>query len=143
MGSKKTLAAENEENKFDQNYNSVRLRLDQLAKLKDGWYNSEGIAPKEKELQEFGDSFEKFYDTTLPLPAIFPTFEGNIQLEWSVKEYEISLLIHLNEQKADLEILNLSTDENIEKTFQINVESQWNKINELLFPVLFPSNLNQ
>ncbi len=115
----------------------VGVRLNELAKLEDGWYNSEGIAPSKEGLQQFGNAFENFYDKTLPLPAIFPTFEGNVQLEWSVKEeYEISLLVNLKDQKADLEILNLNTNEDVEKSFQITMESEWKKINEILLPIL-------
>ena len=115
----------------------VGVRLNELAKLEDGWYNSEGIAPDKEELQNFGNIFENFYDKKLPLPAIFPTFEGDIQLEWSVKEkYEISLLIHLKEQKADLEILDLNTNKDTEQTFQLTTESEWREINGILLPIL-------
>jgi len=110
----------------------VSVRLNELAKLKNGWYESIGKAPSIDALVMFEGLYDKYYPENLPLPAIFPTIEGNIQLEWSVNSKEISLEIDLNQFSAELLSVDSNTSEVFEDLIDLKEESEWRKLNNYL-----------
>ena len=73
----------------------VTLRLDELAKLEDGWLDGKGKAPAKEKLEWIADTFESSFDTGLSLPHLYPTAEGGVQAEWSLNDWEVSLDIDL------------------------------------------------
>jgi hypothetical protein len=107
----------------------VSFRLSELSKLKDGWYNSEGIAPYKRGLINFEKNFLDNYDSNLPLPAIFPTYDGNIQLEWTVNLNEISLEVNLKDLVADFMKVDVATNNIIENKVDLNKLEDWVFIN--------------
>ena len=104
--------------------------LDKLNLLEDGWLNGTGFAPKNNELTWFTSFFNKYYNDSLPLPALFPTFEGGLQAEWSANDWEISLEINLQTQKAEYHALQLSTSKVITLNLDLNKEEDWKQLNE-------------
>jgi hypothetical protein len=79
----------------------VSLRLQQLSTLQPGWYDGSGKAPDKAALQQFAEQYSLYFDAGLPLPAIFPTAEGNIQLEWDFANGGILLEIQLSDLSAE------------------------------------------
>lgn len=79
----------------------IDSRLEEIQLLTDGWYHGEGKAFSEGELDWFAANFEEHYDTTLPLPALFLTPEGCLQLEWNTDTDAVSLTINLALKKGD------------------------------------------
>lgn len=63
----------------------VNVRLSYLSRLTNNWYDGIGKAPELNFLKQFGEFFASYYNQSLPLPSIFPTVEGTIQLEWEFK----------------------------------------------------------
>jgi len=59
-----------------------RARLDELRRLNAGWLDGEGSPLNPAALAELGELFELYYPADLPLPYMFPTVSGGIQLEW-------------------------------------------------------------
>ena len=66
-----------------------RARLDdigalfgKLERLQDGWFDGSGKAPDKKGLGKFASLMALFFPDNIPLPAIVPTPEGNLLLEW-------------------------------------------------------------
>ncbi len=114
--------------KFD-----VSLRMNSLSKLKDNWYEGTGKAPQKNLLLKFNDFFDTYFDNNLPLPAIFPTLEGNIQLEWKYNHKNIILEIELDSLFSNFYYYNdkNETDE-IEKTFLLNSKEGWTILNSLM-----------
>src|SRR3990167_8802911 len=102
----------------------ISARLDELRQLKDGWFEGKGLAPKQDGLDWLTDVFEKYYPDDLSLPYIYPTAEGNIQAEWSIKPNEASLEIDLKSHKGEWHCLNL--DSNAEDTDTLNLEQEQN-----------------
>lgn len=78
----------------------ITLRLNELRKLKDGWMNGVGYAFKKEDLDWLSSTFDINFPSDLIKPYIYPTIEGNIQFEWSINGFEISLLIDLNNHYA-------------------------------------------
>ena len=110
----------------------VMVRLNSLSKLKDGWYNNEGLAPNTEKLLKFGELFEEKYDKTLPLPAIYPTLDGNIQLEWSSENSEISLEVKLSNYVSEYYSTKFDEDSFTENKLDLNQTSAWIDLSKFL-----------
>jgi hypothetical protein len=110
----------------------VSFRLSEISKLKDGWYNSQGIAPTPQFLLKFEKFFESNYDYKNPLPSIFPTVEGNIQLEWSINNREISLEVFSNDLSAEYLEYNTLTNNTVEEILNLTEKSGWQILSQKL-----------
>lgn len=107
----------------------IGYRLEELSFLKDGWLDGDGVSLNSTSLEWLSDTFEDQYSPSLPLPSIFPTPEGHIQMEWSSAKWEISILINLAERNAFLHKLNMETDEDTELTLNLINNEEWGKLN--------------
>jgi len=107
----------------------VSLRITELSELKEGWYNNQGQAPDAASLLKFEQLFKDNFGSNLPLPTIFPTLEGNIQLEWTIGSKEVSLEINLSTFISEL--VSVDTDnQNVEEIyFDLNTSEKWNNLN--------------
>jgi len=103
----------------------VPARLNELSYLKDGWLEGEGIAPREEGLNWLGGIFDQHFPDDLPLPHIYPTAEGNIQVEWSLEPYEPTLEINLEDHTGEWHCLNMNTDEEDTKALNLNETVAW------------------
>lgn len=100
-------------------------RLDELKVLKNGWLNGKGIAPAHKELDWLADAFQHNYPDELPLPYLYPTAEGGVQVEWSVDEWEITLEVDLNQRQGEWHALELSTEAEERQTLNLHESNAW------------------
>ena len=110
----------------------VSMRLDELRKMKDGWLDGEGVAPDREGLEWFETMMEDYYPEDLPLPYIYPTGEGNLQLEWDMENLDVSLEVDLSTHEGELHILNLTTEETTEVKYHLNDADGWNALIERL-----------
>lgn len=107
--------------------------LYKLTQLTDGWFDGfYGKHINESPLTDLIQIFEKFYDKKLTLPAIFPTIDGNIQFEWSLNDYEISLYVEIESKKGELYLLNTINKTEILEELNLNIEKSWIKLNQLI-----------
>ncbi|MDR2626351.1 MAG: hypothetical protein LBC37_08470 [Zoogloeaceae bacterium] len=105
-------------------------RLDELAQLEDGWYEGEGKAPDQKQLDHFAQRFADSYPEQLPLPTIAPKQDGGILLEWNVEGMP-SLDVDWVTKRASFHAFG-PHDEDIEADFDLGVDDHW----EQLWPFL-------
>jgi hypothetical protein len=110
----------------------VETRLEELANLKDRWLNGKGIALDRTSLKALAEEFEKNFDTSLPLPHLYPTPEGGILAEWTLGEWAISLEIETTSQTAQYEALHLTSDKSSELNLNLNEPSAWTSLNSEL-----------
>jgi hypothetical protein len=96
--------------------------------LKNGWLDGLGLAPSLGGLQWFAESFESQFPSRLPLPYLYPTPTGGVQLEWSIKGREISLEIDLNTGRGEWHALNLETDEAEESVLDLRPNDGWDSV---------------
>jgi hypothetical protein len=89
---------------------SIHPRLDELRALEDGWLEGHGVAPPASGLDWFAEAFERGYDDDLPVPYLYPTESGGIQLEWGIPPFEASLEVDLGKRWGEWHCLNLKTD---------------------------------
>ncbi|UOA08481.1 hypothetical protein [Methylobacter sp. S3L5C] len=110
----------------------VDERLDELAKLEDGWLDGKGVALNPENLLWLGKSFESKFDADLPLPYLYPTSDGNIQAEWPIGNWEASIEINLDKKCAEWQALNLKSDKCIDSDFDLSNDDGWSKLNQAL-----------
>jgi hypothetical protein len=103
----------------------VSSRLEELRKLQDGWLDGRGVVPSPSGLDWFAKVFKKFYPGDLPLPYIYPVAEGGIQLEWSIQPREITLEILFSNHEAAWHCLDLETDEEDARSWNLDEPGAW------------------
>ncbi|RZK25489.1 MAG: hypothetical protein EOO43_05395 [Flavobacterium sp.] len=112
----------------------VSARLKELSRLQNNWYNGdEGVALNTRQLKEFENLFENFYNIDLPLPAIFPTLSGNILLEWKKDNLSVSIEVNLSTFSAEIFYFDMKNDDNdMEYSMNLEDEDSWLKINNMI-----------
>lgn len=109
----------------------VPYRLEELKALKSGWFDGfQGRELRKEAVEWLSDIFTSHYADSLKLPATFPTIEGNIQMEWSIGNWEISLLIDLSTKKGTYEQLDIYTDEEVNWELDMKKGSSWEYLNK-------------
>jgi hypothetical protein len=111
----------------------VSLRINNLLKLEDNWYEGQGKALNKEQLTKFENLFNSYFDNKLSLPAIFPRIDGNIQLEWKKDVKNIVVDINLSSMLADFFYYN-DMDDSDEKETQIAIHDKngWDSLNILI-----------
>lgn len=111
----------------------VSLRINNLLKLEDNWYEGQGKALNKEGLIQFENLFNSFFDNKLPLPAIFPKIDGNIQLEWKKETKNIIVDINLTSLSAEFFYYNdLDDEDEKEEQIFLNDKNGWDSLNDLI-----------
>ncbi len=109
--------------------NDVPARLDEFRSLVNGWLDGKGRAPSRAGLDWFSAAFESQYPDELPLPYVYPTAEGGLQIEWSLAGHEVSLEVSIESKQAHWHILNLATQAEAARELQLTQADDWVWIN--------------
>ena len=110
--------------------NDVLVQLDELRSLADGWLDGDGVAPDKEGLDWLAGYFETYYSDELPVPRIYPTPEGGVQIEWTLNSYEISLAVNLNTRWGDFHALNMSNYNEVIKSLDFNNHDDFLLLNQ-------------
>lgn len=111
----------------------VSLRVNNLLKLENNWYEGQGKSINPKDLISFGDLFNSYFDNKLPLPAIFPKLDGNIQLEWKKDAKNIIMNIELSTLKSDFFYYNdIEDSDEFENQILLDKKENWDSLNKLI-----------
>lgn len=116
----------------------ISVRLNELQKLEDNWYDGEqGRKLNANGLIEFESLFNNYYGENLPLPAIFPTLSGDLLLEWKKENISISLEVNLGGFDSTLFYFDMLDDDN-DSELEINIreEKNWKKINGIVQKII-------
>lgn len=103
----------------------VPARLDEIALLKDGWLEGTGLTPTKQGLAWLSAAFAKHYPDELPLPYVYPTPEGGLQMEWTLGTAEASLEIDLESHVASWHVLDLQTETDTSHSVQLDAAGDW------------------
>ncbi len=113
--------------------NGVVKRLEDLAILKDGWYDGiQGKSLNRTSLHWLAGAFDSYYDLALPIPSLYPTLDGKVQAEWSLPLHELSMTFDIENKTIAYHFLQLDTDETNEGSMSLNSVSDWQMVNSLL-----------
>lgn len=77
----KVIEAEAFEVQF--NY-ELATRFEEIRALQDGWFDGLGLAPDAERLDGVAEQFVQAYPEKISLPALVPTPEGDLLLEWDL-----------------------------------------------------------
>lgn len=108
----------------------VGVRLHYLSKLNNNWYNEYSKAPSSTFLNGFKNYFYLYFDKQLVLPSIFPTFEGNIQLEWSL--VVAAVVLEVSQMYISDLLVAYHDGEIDEMELNLNNKADWQLLNERL-----------
>ena len=103
----------------------ISAQLDDLRLIKNGWLEGEGLAPPPEELDWLSRVFDDHYPENLPLPYLYPTEEGGVQVEWSLKQNEVTLRIDLGNHAGGWHTLNMETDADASCTLNLDSAEDW------------------
>ncbi len=111
----------------------ISLRIHNLSKLENNWFEGQGKALNREHLTKFENLFNSYFNNKLPLPVIFPKIDGNIQLEWKKDTKNVVLDINLTTLSSDFFYYNDSDDFD-EKEAQIALHDKegWDSLNTLI-----------
>lgn len=108
-------------------------RLLELRQLAPGWHDGRGDVLDKEGLSWLEEAFLNNYDDAgLPLPWLYPTLEGNVQAEWTIGDFEVSLEIRLADKRGEYQAVRIGTDEEIDQEFDLNDPASWKALNDAL-----------
>lgn len=111
----------------------VSLRIDNLSKLENNWYEGQGKALNKEHLTKFENLFNSYFDNKLSLPAIFPKIDGNIQLEWKKDTKNVVVNVNLSSLSSEFFYYNDADDsEEKEEEIALHNKEGWNSLNNLI-----------
>lgn len=103
----------------------VGARIDELRSLDPGWLNGEGAAPSRAHLDWFVAAFEQYYDADLPLPYVYPTVDGGLQLEWTIGTREFSLELAREVHQGQWDLVDTQSGVEDERELNLDDEADW------------------
>lgn len=120
----------------------VTAQLDEFRHLKDGWGDGiqhpsgwgdgYGKAPSHDALDWLADIFAREYPDDLPLPRIYPTLEGGVQMEWRLGQYDINLEVDFNDRVGEWNWVDLNSQEEGESTLNMADTDGWKWVTDEL-----------
>ncbi len=106
----------------------IDARLGELKLLQAGWLDGQGIPPAHDGLDWLSEAFDRHYPDDLKLPYLFPTPEGHVLAEWSLKPWSPSLEIDLATKRGEWHALNLDTDAEDTQDLDLTNADDWREL---------------
>ncbi|MFN3589619.1 MAG: hypothetical protein ACK4UP_09560 [Spirosomataceae bacterium] len=115
-------------------YLDVPARLEELTQLPQGWFDGiQGELIPKVAAKWLGEKFDEYYDSeNLPLPATFPTPDGNIQFEWSINSNEVAISVNLTSKLADFYAFHTHNQTEIAENLDLSTDQAWLRLNQLM-----------
>lgn len=115
-------------------YLDVPARLEELTQLSEGWLDgNQGESIPNDAAKWLGEKFDEYYDSeNLPLPATFPTPDGNIQFEWSINSNEVAISVNLTSKLADFYAFHTQHQTEIAENLDLSTDQAWLRLNQLM-----------
>lgn len=106
----------------------VPARLESVGLLRDGWLDGEGVRPSVDGLSWLSELWAEQWPENAPLPYVYPTPSGDVQLEWSFPTCSASLEINFQAKQGELLVVN-TADGVVTEQSDLNLslpENWWN-----------------
>lgn len=115
----------------------IANRLEEISLLEDGWFDSSGKAPAPSALERSAANLIAHFPERLALPAIVPTPQGDLLLEWqSAGNPSVDLL--LEDLTAEYHAFDQEGGD-VEKEFPLGSEVEWKAFFEFLSHSITPN----
>ena len=92
--------------------------IDDLNNLKDGWLEGRGKAPTGLDLFNLADDLVEAFPTGIDYPAVIPTEEGNVSLEWIKPSARVELEVNFAEARLEVYATDIESDTFVEESFE-------------------------
>ncbi len=110
----------------------VRVRVEVLRQLPDGWMDGAGQSLSSAGLDWFLSAFEEEYSVDLIQPYLYPTPEGHLLAEWSLGDNACSLDVDLTSHFAEFHNLNLKSEEERATSLNLHDSDGWQELGQML-----------
>jgi hypothetical protein len=90
-----------------------------LSNLKDGWLEGRGVAPRRFILERLSDELVEKFPPGIDYPAVVPTEEGNVSLEWTRPAALVQLEVNFSESRLELYATDIEADAFVEESFAL------------------------
>lgn len=108
-------------------------RVDELAKLEDGWLEGEGEALSVADLQWLRESLAKIMtERGVARPKLYATPTGGVQAVWRALPWRIEAEFDLSERSASLLALNVETEADEDREFELTGPDAWRELAEFI-----------
>lgn len=91
--------------------------IDELSHLKDGWLEGRGKAPEGMYLFLLSEALVEFFPPGIDYPAVVPTEDGTVSLEWIRPDSRIELEVNFKEDRLEIYATDIGTDTFVEESF--------------------------
>jgi hypothetical protein len=96
---------------------SLVTAIDDLADLKDGWLEGRGVAPSHSHLNLLSDELAEVFPPGIDYPAVVPTEDGNVSLEWIMPAARVELEVNFAENLLELYATDIEAGTFVEETY--------------------------
>ncbi len=90
-----------------------------LSNLKDGWMEGRGVAPRRLDLERLSADLVEKFPPDIGYPAVVPTEEGNVSLEWIIPAARVELEVNFSENRLELYATDIEADTFVEESFDM------------------------
>ena len=114
----------------ESNLPTIVNKIKKLACIQSGWYDGCGNSPSEKDLDWLVENLKIcLHSKSLIVPGVFPTPDGNVQIEWDLGNFQGVLEFDLRNKKANWLMFRLDKpDQEVEIDINLNVASGWDDL---------------
>lgn len=111
----------------------VPARLESLALLRDGWMDGGGSRLPPAGLSWLATAWTQAWPDDAPLPYVYPTPEGGVQLEWSAHGASIAAELNLDSHEAEV-LASRTADGSVlhETSLHLDKAEHWNQLAALV-----------
>ena len=110
-----------------------------MRRLTDGWLDGEGLAPDPAHLSWLAHQFEAHYPDDAPQPYLYPTPDGNVQVEWTFGAIEAEVVITPSSGAVAWSRTDTATMGQSEKDLDLNKSDHWQWLTEELSSLMADS----
>lgn len=93
--------------------------IDDLNNLKNGWLEGHGVAPRRLDLERLSDDLIEAFPPGLDYPAVVPTEDGNVSLEWIRPAARIELEVNFAGSRLELYATDVEADTFVDVSFDM------------------------
>ena len=110
----------------------ITTEIIHLSNLKNGWCNGFGFTPRLKDLEWLSEKLQLLNPKAILKMKLYPTPEGNIQIEWTSPKFSISLEIFFESKSGVYQYVDLTNEHYdwINKVFNLNSDTGWELLNQ-------------
>jgi len=114
----------------------IANRLEEISSLQDGWLDGAGLAPDGASLKRVAPALIAYYPENLVLPAIIPTPEGNLLLEWQ-SSGDPTVDLKLDGPLAEFHAFDPEGND-VERDFTLGSDAEWKTFFDFLSRSITP-----